>query len=214
MEYERDGIALTDDMKLYKATRRVPKRHHELLERAFFPTVTAGLLYEDAKTRAKASWKHFKVYMEWEEKSNAQTVQQVMQRIGSVQPSSNQPTGNSSGTSSNPSSSSSPGNNAQRSGASLSAASTALDAKIPKSSDLTLDLGQFRDKYRRKAGQYELLAPPGSFTVVALIEIRGERAKLTLNVEAVYDLKNERYAGMRVDLWNFTDFRQRPKGGP
>ena len=60
----------------------------------------------------------------------------------------------------------------------------------------TLDLSQFQADFRRTFKPYPHPVPRGAFVVMGLVEVYGERAKITVSVHAVYDPKQGRYVGV------------------
>lgn len=212
-EYERPGIELTEDLEWRKATRPVEAAHHHRLNRILYPKEVANALYQDTTKKAGRVWKDFKIYMGWSQESKTEAVQQLVQRIAANPQSSANRT-----TSLTPSPFSTSAKDTQQPGTPPSAAPMDGPAKdlgfvLPDPKKLTLDLSQFRADFRKTFKQYPLIVPRGAFMVLGLIEIYGERAKLTLNVHAVYDPKQGRYVGMHFTPWNFVELRQLPKGG-
>ena len=55
--------------------------------------------------------------------------------------------------------------------------------------------------------------PRGSFLTKALIDVHGEKARVTFSLQAVYDPKVGRYVSVTPSVWNFSRNRQPPKGG-
>jgi hypothetical protein len=213
-EYERPGIELTEDLEWRKATRPVEAPHHHRLNRILYPKEAANALYHDTTKKAGRAWEDFKIYMGWSQESKTEAVQQLVQRIAANPQSSVNKT-----TSIIPSPFSTSAKDTQQPGVPPSAAPVDAPAKdlngllLPDPKKLTLDLTQFRSDFRKSFKQYPLVVPRGAFMVLGLIEIYGERAKLTLNVHAVYDPKQGRYVGMHFTPWNFVELRQLPKGG-
>lgn len=212
VEYERPGIELTENLQWRKATRPVEDAHHRRLERVLYPKEATDALYKDTTRKAEKAWKNFKIYMGWDQESKSETVQELFQRIST----NRQPTGES--TSIAPNTFSASANDTQRPGASPSPApvdgpaSIGFDLPDPKS--MTLDLTQFRADFAKTYRPIVLQPPRGAFIVRALIEIYGDRARLTLNVSAVYDPKQGRYVQMSVVPWNYVEHYQPPRGGP
>lgn len=213
-EYERPGIELVEDLSWRKTTRPVESAHHHRLNRLLYPKEAANALYKDTSNKAGRAWKDFKIYMGWDQESKTETVQQLVQRIGAnPRSSANQMTS----VTANPLSTSA--KDSQQPGVPPSAAPIDGPAKdlglaLPDPKKMTLDLSQFRTDFRKTFKQYPLVVPRGAFMVLGLIEVYGERAKLTLDVHAVYDPKQGRYVGMHIRPWNFVELKQSPKGGP
>ncbi|KAJ4372220.1 hypothetical protein N0V83_003994 [Neocucurbitaria cava] len=219
LEYERPGIELTEDLEWRKATRPVEDIHHIHLKRLLFPTEAATALYQDTKRKAELIWRGFKAYIGWEEKYEPETVQQLVQRIGASPSSTSPPAKPMKPAVPNPSPVT-PATDTQQPSVSPSVAPADGPAKdvgfvLPDPKKLTLDLSQFRQDFRKSFGQLPMQVPRGSVIVRGLIEVYGERARLTLNVVAVYDPKSGRYTGVRAHLFNhLIPHRQHPKGGP
>ncbi|KAL1794654.1 hypothetical protein ACET3X_006470 [Alternaria dauci] len=214
-EYERPGIELTQDLEWRKATRPVEAPHHHRLNRTLYPKGVATALYHDTTKKAAKAWTDFKIYMGWSQESQTEAVQQLVQRISANPQSALNKT-----TSINPGPLSTTAKDTQQPGATPSAAAPvdgpAKDLNsllLPDPKKLMLDLTQFRTDLR-KSHKPPLEVPRGAFLVLGLVEIYGERARLTLNVSGVYDPKLGRYVGMQFAPWNFVELRQRPKGGP
>jgi hypothetical protein len=221
-EYERPGYELTEDLEWRKTTRDVEPIHHHKLNKVLYPTAAAGALYEDTKRKAERSWKDLAVYMGWAEKTEAITVQQMVQQIGNPSPPT--PTGPivppTAAASASPFGAALPGATQQSGGqASPPATGSGKDLAgiaLPDAKALTLDLGQFRQEFHKAnhKGSHFVHIPRGAFGVHALIEVCASKARLTFNVIGIYDPKAGRYVGMHANIWNQVANRQSPKGGP
>lgn len=216
-EYERPGYELTEQLEWRKTTRPVDEAHHHRLNKLMYPKEVSNALYLDVKRKTGQSWKNFRTYMGWEEKSESDTVQQLVQRIGAPPPPPSE-TAPSSTAAPTPFSTSS-SKDTQQTAVSPSAAPVDGPAKdlglvLPDPKKLTLDLTKFRQDVKKAVKPAEMVVPRGSIMVMGLIEVYGERARMTLNVTAAYDLKQGRYIGLKAALWNFVEHRQTPKGGP
>lgn len=215
VEYERPGIELTEDLEWRKATRPVEDLHHQRLSKVLFPTDVSNALYQDTKRKAELSWKSFRSYMGWEDKSEPDTVQGVIQRVLASPPSPSGP-----GVSATPAASDSSASAATESKQPAETASPfgspAKDVGfvLPDPKKLTLDLTQFRQDFRKAFKPYTMQAPRGTFMVLGIIEVYGDRARMTLNVTAAYDPKQGRYVSLKAGVWNLVDHRQHPRGGP
>jgi len=213
-EYEQPGIELLEDGTLRKATRPVDSTVHHRLNRLFYPKEAAKAMYNSTTSKLGSSWKGFKVYMGWSPESKTETVQELVQRISANPRSSANPT--TSVTSRPFSTSATP---TQQPGASPSVApvdgaTKDLDRVTIDPKKFTLDLSQFQADFRRTFKPYPHPVPRGAFVVMGLVEVYGERAKITVSVHAVYDPKQGRYVGVSAVPYNFVEFRQSPKGGP
>ena len=189
-------------------------KHHQRLKRVLFPSTVAAVLYNDTKKKIESSWKNFRVYLGLEEKTEPETVQQLVQRLGVNKSSPRSPAPPSTSTTSSPPSTS-PSNDTQHRATSPSAAlAKELGLVLPDPKKLTLDLSQFRQDFRKAQKPYDLATPRGAVLVLGLIDVYGDRARMTLNVAAAYDPKQGRYVSIRATVWNFVELRQHPKGGP
>ncbi|KZM25580.1 uncharacterized protein EKO05_0001936 [Ascochyta rabiei] len=215
--YERPGYELTEDLEWRKATRPVEPVHHHRLAKLFYPTAAAAALYQDTKRKAKRSWNDFAVYMGLAEKTEPHALQQLVQQTSNpLSPTSpGAPPANA--TSPTPFGTSLPA--APQQSAAQSSPPVISSAKdpgltLPDPKALILDLGKFRQDFQKvHKGAFQAL-PPGVFAVLALVEVYGSKARLTLNVTGVYDPKHGRYVALKCDAWNLSPHRQAPKGGP
>lgn len=214
-EYERPGYILTEDLEWHKTTQDVDANHHIRITRLLQPTATATALYQDTKRKAGQTWDSFSAYMGWNEKIEPLTVQQVMQQTKN--PSTPSPSTLSSATASSasPFGVSPPGASQQPAAQSPSSSADAekeLGLALPDPKSLTLDLGQFRQDLRKRTPPVPQM-PRGCFMTKALIDVHGEKARVTFSLQAVYDPKVGRYVTVTPSVWNFSRHRQPPKGG-
>jgi hypothetical protein len=215
VEYERPGIALTEDLEWRKATRPVEDLAHQRLNKVLFPTEVANALYEDVKRKTELSWKTAKASVGFGEKPEPETVQSVVQSVFAKPPAS--PTAGESATStgtSPPAATAVDSNGPTDPASQSSSQAKELGFALPDPKTLTLDLTRFRQDIRKNFKAYNLQPQRGTFNVLGLIEIYGERARITLHVGAVYDPKQGRYVAVKAAVWNLVDHHQRPKGGP
>jgi hypothetical protein len=215
-EYERPGIELTEDLEWRKATRPVEAIHHERLNRLLFPTEVASALYQDSTKKAGKSWKSFKAYMGWDKEFQTEIVQQTVQRTDANSKSASSAA--TSYTTPTPLATSS-AKDTQQPASTPAAPVDGLAEKgfvLPDPKKLTLDLSQFRADFKKAAARkpYSLQAPRGSFMVTGLIEVHGDKARMTLMVAAAYDPKQGKYVGMRAVVWHYAAHQQHPRGGP
>jgi hypothetical protein len=214
IEFERPGIELTEGLEWRKATRPVEDIHHQRLNRILFPTEVANALYQDTTKKADKTWKDFKVYMGWAQESKAETVQQIVQRIDAI--------GKSTSNAATPSTTPNPlaessAKDTQQPATPPAAPVDGLAEKgfvLPDPKKMTLDLSQFRADFKKAFKPYPLQPPRGTFMVLGLIEVYGDKARMTLHVTAAYDPKQGRYVSMKGVVWNYVEHRQQPKGGP
>ncbi|KAL5114711.1 hypothetical protein ACEQ8H_007380 [Pleosporales sp. CAS-2024a] len=207
VEYERPGVELTKDLEWRRATRPVTDLHHQRLTKLLLPTDMSKVLYHDVKRKAAASWSRFTSILGLGDQPASDTVQTVVQGI-LVSP----PTSPSPGLSTTPSPTT-PAPAVNRTGPADSAASP-LGFALPSHKDLTVEVGQLCQEFKKSSRPYPLQPPRGTFLVLGLIEVYGERARMTFNVTATYDPKQGRYVYMKISVWNLVDHSQRPRGGP
>jgi hypothetical protein len=214
IEYERPGIELTEDLEWRKATRPVADMHHKRLSRVLYPTEVANALYQDTKRKAELSWKGVRALMGWGEPPAPETLLNVAQKriANPALPPSAEVSGTPTATS--PPASIAPNSKqSTESASSLSAQFSELGFVLPDPKTLMLDLSNFRQTFRKSVKPLQVQAPRGTFMVLGLIEIRGTRASMTLNVSAAYDPKQGRYVGLKAAVWNVIEYKQSPKGG-
>ncbi|KAI8940313.1 hypothetical protein NX059_004009 [Plenodomus lindquistii] len=221
IEYERPGIALTEDLQWVKATRPVEDVHHHKLNSLLRPTGVANAVYQDVKRKASQTWQGLKVYVGWEQKVAPISIPLMLPPVGAL-PTPNSTAPSATATSPDPSATSSANDTKQPTPpASISASpapvdgpSSSLGFLLPDPKKLTMDLARFRQDAAKASKPLTTQAPRGAFTVVGLIDIHGARARVTLNVKAVYDPKQGKYLGLQVGVFNFAEHKQAPKGGP
>lgn len=232
IEFERPGIELTEDGTIRRSTRPVNELAHHRLTNTLMPTAVAKSLYLDTKRKIGRTWSEFKTYMGYEDKSKPNFQSMIIQfpppQLGTT---SQQPTPTSPSTT-EPTSSPTPSipDNAPQSPTSSSPPSEKEPASpspddpvyerfglvLPKPTALTLDLSTFRQSFHKEQRQIirKLQPPRGTFLVSGLVEIIGERAKMTLDVIGAYDPKKGRYVMVKAQVRSVTQYRQDPKGGP
>ncbi|KAF2679322.1 hypothetical protein K458DRAFT_347000 [Lentithecium fluviatile CBS 122367] len=223
VEYERPGYELTDELNFRKTTRPVDQMHHQRLENALFPTAVATAVYADAKMRALAHWRGFRKYMGWEDERTEKLVKALAQLSSppSSPPKSPAPT-TASSTSAPPLAPSATADTQNKDASSAPSSPPSSNpitdrfgnslpdpTKVP-----TMDLSYFRRMIHKNHRHVHMHPPRGTFMVSGLIEIIGERAKMTLDVAAFYDPKMGRYVMLKAKLRSITDYKQSPKGGP
>jgi hypothetical protein len=233
IEYERPGIEITEDLEVRKATRPVPELHHQRINHALLPTAVASSLYADGRVKVARSWSDFRSYMGWEDESTKKN-KEALAKILSSQPlypnpnaASPKPTPSTPDSTPTPSATgapqqqpanpaSTPTPSPQKEQAISALGGTGLDRflpALPPPTNLTLNLTGFRMNLMKKHKQYTMSPPRGTFIVSGLIEIIGDRARMTLDVSAYYDPKQGKYVFLKAQLRNITDYRQYPKGG-
>jgi hypothetical protein len=212
IEYERPGIELTEDLEWRKATRPVEELHHQRLAKLLYPSAVSTAIYQDTKRKAAVSWRSFQSYLGWEVKAEPTTVKQVIQKV-LADPAAPSPPGTSAAPAASDSTASAAPDNKQPAETDSPLAKD-VGFALPDPKKLTLDLTQFRQDFRKAVKPYAMQPPRGTFVVMGLIEVYGDRARMTLNVSAAYDPKQGRYVSLQAAVWNLVDHRQRPRGGP
>jgi hypothetical protein len=214
-EYERPGWELTDEGNLRATTRPVDEVHHRRLTNVLAPTATATSIYLDMKRRADSSWRGFKQYMGWKETAKPPTVQTILTLPGP--PSApKSPASTTASTTSTPPPTSAAGESETKDGSASSKGITErFGASLPDPTVVpTMDLAYFRAMFRRNNKPKMPSPPRGSFLVHGLVEVVGDRARMTLDVAASYDPKVGRYVQLVAKVRSITDYKQTPKGGP
>lgn len=214
-EFERPGYELTEDLEWRQTTRDVEPAHHHRITNLLSPTAAAAALYEDTKRKAGRSWNTFAAYIGWADQPEHLTVQQIIQQATNTRP----PSSPSSSSTATASTTTSPFTTTPPTSSNSSndkpPEEKALTIALPDPKTLTLDLTNLRDSLAKSHRQTTALnTPRGAFGVHALVEVWGSRARITLNVTAVYDPKQARFVALSVNLWNQVALRQTPKGGP
>lgn len=214
VEYERPGIALTEELEWVKATRPVEALHHYQLNKILKPTGVASAVYQDVKRRTSQSWQDLKVYVGWDQKAATTSMPFMLPPVG-ASPLSATPAASSTGASPGPPAML-PANDTRQptSPAPVDGPSSTLGFLLPDPKKLTMDLARFRQDFQKAAKSGGVQMPRGAFLVLGLIEIHGARARMTLSTTAVYDPKQGKYIGMQVGIFNYVEHRQAPKGGP
>lgn len=173
------------------------------------------MVYQDIKRKIGLSWKGFRQYVGFDAKSEPETVQGVIQKAF-VTP----PTPSSTGIATTPTVPSPPAaatptdKQPAETASPLDAPAKDVGFALPDPKKLTLDLTQFRQDFRKSVKPLAVQPPRGTFMVIGMIEIHGDRARMTLNVSAAYDPKQGRYVALQAAVWNVVPHRQSPKGGP
>lgn len=86
---------------------------------------------------------------------------------------------------------------------------------VPDPKSLTLDLAQFRQDFRKSFKPYHNAPPRGSFFVKGRIDVCGDRGRLTIDILAVFDPKQNRFVSFPLFTpYMYTPNRQVPRGGP
>jgi len=220
VEYERPGYELTDELNFRKTKRPVEEVHHRRLSSVLAPTATATSLFMDTKRRADRSWRGFKEYMGWKETANSPTAQGFFTQMPAPPSSPKSPAPTTASTTSTPPSESSAAGDAETKDLTSTSPpgkgiTERFGAALPDPTVVpTMNLAYFRAMFRKNNKQTNMSPPRGTFMVGGLIEIIGERAKMTLDVAAFYDPKVGRYVMLKARVRSITDYKQSPKGGP
>lgn len=213
-EFERPGIELTEDLQWRRTTRPVETSHHIRLERALYPTTTAAALYRDAKCRAVETWESFRAYIGWEKNLATLTTEERARRFGLSMKAFPEP--KSPGTTDTKPNTAASASEAQvaNPAASPTTSTGLLGAFVlPDPKKLTLDMTRIKMQMMSKNQPIPQFTR-GSFVVKGLVEVHGDRARMTFNVAAAYDPKQGRFVHVSMAAWNMVEHRQVPKGGP
>lgn len=215
IEYERPGIALTEDLEWRKATRPVEDLAHNRLNKLLFPTVVANALYKDAKQKARLSWRSMKASLGYGPgPDEPETIQDKVARFVAKHHAARNAGVSAASTATNPPAATVVDSKDPTDPASLSSQAKNLGFVLPDPKTLMLDISRFSLEVRKTFKPYPIQPPRGTFAVLGLVEVYGERARITLNVGATYDPKQGRYVAVNVQVWNLVDHHQTPKGGP
>lgn len=218
IEYVRPGIELTEDLEWRKATRPVEEAHHHRLNRILLPTEATKALYLDTKRKVAQTWTDLKVYTRLEEAPAQDTIEQFSQRLKAISPSPPSTGLSSTGATPDPlpvsSANDTPRHVVAPSPAPVDGPAKDLGFVLPDPKKLMMDLARFRGDMKKAIKPADMQIPRGTFLVMGLIEVYGDRARMTLSVGAAYDPKQGRYISLKAGVWNFVEHRQHPKGGP
>ncbi|KAF2468069.1 uncharacterized protein BDR25DRAFT_326858 [Lindgomyces ingoldianus] len=238
IEFERPGIEISDHLTYRWTTRPVDEFHHQRLNNLLFPKSVANSIYADSKKKAESSWIEFKNLIGWGNKKT-ETKQTTKPQLLTHPPTTpNNPEPQHAGQKSTPSpppdspsdspsppspaSETRPESSSQPPSQKEPTASSTLDnpayerfgLALPSPKTLTLDLSTFRQALQREWQPYKIQPPRGTFIVHGLVELMGERAKMTLDVTATYDPSMGKFTMFTGRIRSITDYRQDPKGGP
>lgn len=187
------------------------------------PTAAANSVYLDSKRRVEKSWQGFKAYMGWEGKNKPPQAQRLLTQFPAPPPSppkSPAPTTAATSTSTPPPAPSTASDAQQQAPPSSTPplgnpAYERFGISLPDPSKApTIDVSYLRMHLRKQHKHFHIQPPRGTFIVSGLIEVVGNRGKMTLDVAAAYDPKIGRYVMLTANLRSLTEFKQRPKGGP
>ncbi|KAF2730050.1 hypothetical protein EJ04DRAFT_515500 [Polyplosphaeria fusca] len=236
IEYERPGYEITDDLELRKSTRPVEAVHHRRLNNLLVPTATAKAFYVDTKEKAGRQWQELRKYLGWQEQEKDVKVSITILEPSAAEPgkltkltrkkaSPDTPEGVTASPKSadppqtDPSPSSSPAASPPPKDSTSPLSHPAYEKlglnALPNPTALTLDLSTFRRTFRRhhQFPHAVFEAPRGTFIVSGLVEVIGEKAKMTVDVQGAYDPREGRYVTVSIKLRSVMDYKQRPKGG-
>lgn len=214
LEISDEGIAIT--------TRPINQRDHARLKRALWPEAAFSSVYATASYIVHLEWHKMKQLLglvpspdeEIKElqKRNLQIMQQLTQ-LGAKPP---------------------PGHGPAATDTSQRVAPPAAgfsDAVIPSSSSSTKDknialpegtspanlvaISIFAHTLARTWKPLDIKeAPRGTVIVSGLIEVKGSKARVTVDVNAAYDPKQDKYVIIKAGIRRLQDKHQRPLGGP
>ncbi|EME79681.1 uncharacterized protein MYCFIDRAFT_204907 [Pseudocercospora fijiensis CIRAD86] len=80
--------------------------------------------------------------------------------------------------------------------------------------DLHIAMHSFSSTIRKQWNPKKMEPPRGTFVVQGLVEVRGSRGRVLLDVQSCYDPKQARFVAMHASVRNFKRWNQAPKGGP
>ena len=213
LEYERPGFMLTEDLTFKKTTIPVQEIHHKRLADLLTPTSTMATVYLDMKRRMLASWQDFRRYTGLD-KNSPPTAEGIigglpMSPVTPVQPMQSAAT---------PNAPTLPAQaDAEKQATPPPPSNPTLEKlglSLPDPKQVpTLDLSYFRRVFRKNQAKLGIEPPRGTFIVTGLIEVIGDRAKMTLDVLSLYDPNLGRYVMLQARLRSLTQYQQRPKGG-
>ncbi|CAI6282603.1 unnamed protein product [Periconia digitata] len=210
IEYERPGWALTTDLNLRQATQDIDPRAHSLYNRVLFPIAIARAFYEDSWRRISKMWETQPGL------GGTEAALQAMIRARQITSGSTPPT---SPTSASASPTSTPTSEQQaampRSPPSSDPAHDRSSVTLQTSKMIPImDMSFFRGKWLKNRPREQPQPPRGTFVVSGLIDIVGDKAKMTVDVFAAYDPKSAKYVIITIKPRTLKEWTQRPKGGP
>jgi hypothetical protein len=216
VEYERPGIELTDDLEWRKSTRPVADAHHKRLNSLLYPKNVANAVYQDIKRKAALSWQTFRSYSGWGEKPESEDRHSVVQRaiagMDAIARDAKASAGPTSISTSTPTAADANKQPAETPSPSKSQARE-LGFVLPDPKQLTLDLKQFHQDFRKGVKKIQTQPPRGSLVVKGLIEVYGDKGRLTWQVLAFYDPKAGRYVDInQMAVFSFIPHKQSPQG--
>ncbi|PSN69597.1 hypothetical protein BS50DRAFT_291557 [Corynespora cassiicola Philippines] len=229
IEYERPGIELTEDGTLRRSTRPVHEFHHHQLSNALWPAPAATAVYDDAKRRAWRLWRNFKIYVGWEKKHSISDFNQMLSGPGGamfpyipkpldspntkspdpLSPSPTPPTDGGPQQRTTAPSDHSPRKDPSTTLSDATAKLTKISVPLP-----AVNSGILRQQYAILRQPYKPQPPRGTFLVTGLVEIIGQKARMTLDVSAAYDPRIGKFVTLDAKMRSLVNFRQEPKGGP
>jgi hypothetical protein len=216
LEYEQPGFELTENLSFRKTTRLIDPLHHKKLANVLMPTTVANSVYSDLKRRMYASWLDLRKYAGFEVKGSA--VQNMFKGIPPPPP------GIPTSTTQTPAAPSTPvptvpsdaEKQVQPPSPSIptNSALEKLGLTLPDPGQVpTMNLAYFRLMLMKNRKPMQIEPPRGTFVVSGLIELIGEKAKMTLDITAVYDPNIAKYIMMDMKVRSMTKYKQRPRGG-
>jgi hypothetical protein len=214
LEYERPGFELTEDLSFRKTTRLVDPLHHKKLANVLIPTTVANSVYSDLKRRTYSLWLDLRKYAGFEVKGSP--VQNMFRGIP--------PPGMSTSTTQTPVAPSTPAptvpadaeKQAQPPSPSIptNSALEKLGLTLPDPGQVpTMNLAYFRLMLMKNRKPMNIEPPRGTFIVSGLVELIGDKAKMTLDVTAVYDPNIAKYVMLNLKIRSMTKYKQHPRGG-
>ena len=192
----------------------VHEMHHKKLANLLMPTNTMTSVYYDIKRRMFASWQGFARYTGLED-SPKPTAQHIIRGLPTptITPSSSTQAPAGLNSAALPASA-----DAEKQATPPSPGNPALEKlglSLPDPKQVpTMDLSYFRQVFRKHHKHMTMEPPRGTFTVSGLIEVIGDKAKMTLDVMSFYDPNQGKYVALHARIRSLTQYKQRPKGGP
>ncbi|KAL5409784.1 hypothetical protein PMIN03_005770 [Paraphaeosphaeria minitans] len=216
LEYERPGILLTEDLTFRKGAQVVDPIHHRTLANVLMPTAVANSVYADMKRRLHGQWLDLRKYVGFEVKQSP-----VENMFKGLSP----PTGKATTTTQPPVGPTTPGAPATADAekqAQLPAPSTPTKPALEKlgltlpdpGQAPTMNLAYFRLMLMKNRQPLSLEPPRGTFIVTGLVELIGDKAKMTLDITACYDPNMAEYVMLNTRVRSMTKYKQQPRGGP
>ncbi|KAK7191773.1 hypothetical protein PSPO01_02222 [Paraphaeosphaeria sporulosa] len=216
LEYERPGIVLTEDLTFRKGAQLVDPIHHRKLTNVLMPTAVANSVYADVKRRLYGQWLDFRKYAGFQVKQSP--VENMFKGLspppGTATSATQPPVG--------PSTAGAPAATDAEKQAQPIAPSTPTNPALEKlgltlpdpGQAPTMNLAYFRLMLMKNRKPMPVEPPRGTFVVTGLVELIGDKAKMTLDITACYDPNMAKYVMLNTRIRSMTKYKQQPRGGP